>query len=100
MKTMRMLYDQTMEELDGVCEYSKCAMQYKTIDPDLSRTYLSLAKTEMEHAKTLHTMSQTKAASKYGKEPVDPMLMELWDEMENAKLDKMAEAKAYLDIAG
>lgn len=29
MKTMRKLYDQAMEELDGVIEYSKCAMCYK-----------------------------------------------------------------------
>lgn len=100
MKTMRKLYDQTMEELDGVMEYSKCAMCYKEMDPELSKMYVTMAKTEMEHAKTLHAASQKKAASKLGeKDSIDPRLMELWDEMEDAKLEKMAAAKACLDLA-
>lgn len=99
MKTMRKLYDQTMDELDGVCEYSQCAVKYKEIDPEMSKMYSSMAKTEMEHAKTLHAMSQKKAAAKMGVEDVDPQLMELWEEMEDAKIDKMAEARAYLDLA-
>lgn len=100
MKTMRKLYDQCMEELDGVMEYSKCSMSYAQTDPELSKTYLTMAKTEMEHAKTLHMMSQKKASSKMGeKDTIDPMLMELWEEMECAKLDKMGLAKACLDNA-
>lgn len=99
MKTMRKLYDYTMEELDGVMDYSKCAMHYAQSDPELSKMYLSMAKIEMEHAKALHVMSQKKAASKIGEEDVDPRLMELWEEMEEAKLDKMALAKACLDNA-
>jgi rubrerythrin len=54
---MRKLYDQTMEELDGVMEYSKCAMRYKEMDPELSKMYVTMAKAEMEHAKTLHAAS-------------------------------------------
>ena len=102
MKTMRKLYDQTMEELDGVCEYSKCSIMYKEMDPELSKIYASMAKMEMEHAKTLHSMSQKKATHAMAdpeRETVDPRLMELWNEMETAKLDRMAEAKAYLDLA-
>ena len=96
---MRKLYDYAMEELDGVMDYSKCAMHYAQSDPELSKMYLGMAKTEMEHAKTLHAMSQKKAASKIGVEDVDPRLMELWEEMEDAKLEKMAMAKACLDNA-
>ena len=97
---MRKLYDQCLEELDGVMEYSKCSMSYAQIDPELSKMYLSMAKAEMEHARSLHTASQKKASSKMGdKETIDPMLMELWEEMECAKLDKMAMAKACLDNA-
>lgn len=99
MKTMRKLYDQAMEELDGVMEYSECSMMYAQIDPELSKLYLGMAKTEMEHAKQLHAMSQKKAAAKMGTEEIDPMLMELWEEMEKAKLDKMSLAKACLDNA-
>lgn len=99
MKTMRKLYDQTMEELDGVMEYSQCAMMHAQTDPELSKLYLNLAKTEMEHAKQLHAMSQKKAASKMDTETIDPMLMELWEEMEQCKIDKMGLAKACLDNA-
>lgn len=94
MKIMRKLYDQTMEELDGVIEYSNCANSCHE-HPELSKVYLSMAKQELEHAQTLHNMSKKIAESKLG-EKVDPMLMELWEEMEQAKIDKMALAKAYL----
>ena len=100
MKTMRKLYDQCMEELDGVMEYSKCAMTYSQMDPELSKMYLGLAKTEMEHAKALHAMSERKSAAKMGeRDTIDPRLMELWEEMESAKIDKMTLAKACLDNA-
>ena len=100
MKTMRMLYDQAMEELDGVIEYSTCSMKYKELDYDLSKMYSSMAKAEMEHAKSLHNVSQRLASEKMGdKDSIDPRLMELWEEMESAKLDKMAKAQSYLTLA-
>lgn len=99
MKTMRKLYDQCMEEIEGVKEYSKCSMHYKETDQELARMYLSMAKAEMEHAKALHSASQKRAAAKKDSEEIDPMLMELWQEMESEKLDCMAKAKAYLDLA-
>lgn len=98
MKTMRKLYDQTMEELDGVIEYSNCATYYKMNDPDLSKMYLNMAKQELEHALTLHNMSKRLASLKMG-EKVDSMLMELWEEMEQCKIDKIALAKAYITNA-
>lgn len=97
MKIMRKLYDQTMEELDGVIEYSNCANSCHD-NPDLSKMYVNMAKQELEHAQTLHNMSKRLAESKIG-ENVDPMLMELWEEMEQAKIDKMALAKAYVTNA-
>jgi len=100
MKTMRKLYDQCMEELDGVMEYSKCSMSYAQVDPEMSKMYLGMAKAELEHAKALHAMSQKKAAAAMGdKDTIDSRLMELWEEMEQAKLDKMALARACLDNA-
>lgn len=75
MKTMRKLYDQTMEELDGVIEYANCSTAHRD-NPDLSKIYLSMAKQELEHAQTLHNVSKKLAESKIG-EQVDPMLMEL-----------------------
>lgn len=95
MKTMRKLYDQCMEELDGVIEYSKCATFYHS-KPELFKMYVSMAKQEMEHAQNLHNMSKKLSESKIGSENIDPRLMELWEEMEQAKIDKMALAKAYL----
>ena len=96
MKVMRKLYDQCMEELDGVIEYSKCASFYHN-KPELSKMYIGMAKQELEHAQTLHNMSKKLAETKIGSENIDPRLMELWEEMEQAKIDKMALAKAYLD---
>lgn len=98
MKTMRMLYDQCMEELDGVMEYSKCAMMH-TDDPDISKMYQEMAKQEWDHANKLHNQSKRLSESKLGTEEIDPRLMELWEEMEMCKIDKMALAKASLDNA-
>ena len=99
MKVMRMLYDQCMEELEGAICYAKCATEYAQMDPEMSKMYLSMAKTELDHAKALHSAAQKKATSKMGKEDIDPRLMELWEEMESVKIDKMAMAKAYVDNA-
>ncbi len=93
MKIMRKLYDQAMEELDGVIEYSNCATSCHYTD--LSKMYINMATQELEHAQMLHNMSKKLAESKIG-EDVDPRLMELWEEMEQAKIDKMALAKAYV----
>ena len=95
MKTMRKLYDQCIEELDGVIEYSKCATFYHN-KPELYKMYVNMAKQELEHAQNLHNMSKKLSESKIGSENIDPRLMELWEEMEQAKIDKMALAKAYL----
>ena len=97
MKIMRKLYDQTMEELDGVIDYSNCAISCHD-HPELSKMYINMAKQELEHAQGLHNMSKKLAESKLG-ETVDPMLMELWEEMEQAKINKMALAKAYITNA-
>jgi len=75
MKIMRKLYDQSMEELDGVIEYSNCATSCRD-NSDLSKMYINMAKQELEHAQMLHNMSKKLAESKIG-ENVDPMLMEL-----------------------
>ena len=98
MKTMRKLYDQCMEELDGVIEYSKCAIMHLN-EPDMYKMYINMAKQEMEHAQTLNTMSKKLSNAKIGSEKIDPRLMELWEEMEDVKIDKMALAKAHLDNA-
>ena len=99
MKTMRKLYDFTMEELDGVVCYSECSMHYAKKDPELAKMYYRMAEQEMEHAKTLHDASKRLSNEKLGTEDIDPRLMELWEEMEHVKLEKMATAKAWLDNA-
>ena len=99
MKVMRKLYDQCMEELDGVMEYSECSMRLANHDNDLARMYYNMAKQEMEHASTLHEASKRLSASKMGTEDIDPRLMELWEEMEHCKIKKMGMAKACLDNA-
>ena len=98
MKTMRKLYDQCMEELDGVMEYSKCAMMHSS-DPDISKMYQEMARQEWEHAERLHNQSKRLSQSKLGTEDIDPRLMELWEEMEACKVDKMGLARACLDNA-
>ena len=46
MKVMRKLYDQCMEELEGVIEYTNCATACR--NPDLSKMYIGMAKQELE----------------------------------------------------
>ena len=94
MKIMRKLYDQCMEELDGVIEYCNCATSCRN-NADLFKMYMNIAKQELEHAQLLHNTSKKLADQKIGEE-VDPRLMELWEEMEQTKIDKMALAKAYI----
>ena len=96
---MRKLYDQCMEELDGVMSYAKCASMYSGKDDELAKMYISMAKQEMEHARELHAQSKRLSQSKVNTENVDSRLMELWEEMECAKIDKMGLAKACLDNA-
>lgn len=98
MKTMRKLYDQCLEELHGIIEYSKCADMHFN-QPEIYKMYISIAKQEMEHAQMLNNMSKKLAEAKMGSESIDPRLMELWEEMDQAKIDKMALAKAYLENA-
>lgn len=97
MKTMRKLYDQCMEELDSAIEYSNCATANRS-NPDLAKVYITMAKQELEHGQVLHNMSKKLAEQKMT-EAVDPMLMELWQEMEQCKIDKMALARAYVTNA-
>ena len=94
---MRKLYDQCMEELNGVIEYSNCATSCRN-NADLFKLYMNIAKQELEHAQLLHNMSKKLAEQKIGEE-VDHRLMELWEEMEQAKIDKMALARAYVTNA-
>ena len=99
MKTMRKLYDYTIDELNDVIKYAKCSMQYVSTDPELARMYYNLAKGEMDDAKNLHDASKRLSSAKLKTENVDPRLMELWEEMEERKIDLMGKAKAYLDNA-
>ena len=99
MKVMRKLWDQCMEELDGSMEYSRCAMMHASRHPEVSKMYLEMAKDELGHAQRLHEMSKELAKSKVGTEDVDPRLMELWEEMECAKIEKMGLARACYDTA-
>lgn len=48
--------DQICDEFDGATEYAKKAIENKVIYPDWSKTFSTMAETEMEHAKNLYEM--------------------------------------------
>ena len=54
MKIIKKLSKQLIDEVEGSEEYAKDALEYKGIDPELSRMYAELSKVEYGHVQRLH----------------------------------------------
>ena len=54
MKIIEKLTDMIDEELSDAKKYAKCALKYAEEFPELSQTFLTLAKEELHHKDLLH----------------------------------------------
>lgn len=96
---IKKLSEQICEELDGMEEYAKDAIEYKESDPDLSKMYYEMAKTEHEHMQKLHdqVVRKIREAETSGVE-IPQIMRILWKEKHEEIIEKAAKAKMYLDM--
>lgn len=87
------------DEVDGVLEYAKAAVFYKDKWPTLAATYNKLATTELQHVQLLHAEAAKLIQSAENKNIQYPQSMrDTWDKQHKEAIEKMAEAKKYLDM--
>lgn len=96
MSLMKKLLEQFDEEIEGVEEYSKCAIENKD-DPELFKMYSDMAVAELGHAKTLHQQIAKRTAEPIEPEDAVKALEEMWKDKNAEMVCKMATAKGYLD---
>ena len=70
---MLKIQDQMEDEMEGACEYIDCAYAWMDIDRDWADMYYQLAKVEMTHMETLHTMAVKEIKKIQGSEEYEVM---------------------------
>ena len=96
MKTIEQLSDYIEEEVDDAFKYAKCAIQHED-DPELARTYRTLANEELVHAMKLHEQV-ARLIKKYRDEHGEPpeKMMDRYEYMHERHMKKYADAKVLL----
>lgn len=99
MRIIKHLAEQIADEVDGMLEYAKDALEWRYTDPELSKVYYELAKVEYSHVDKLHAQVARKVeeAKKLSIQPTQEML-DKWDEIHKGMIARTAEAKSYLDM--
>lgn len=98
MLIMKML-DQFEEEIDGVEEYSRCAMELLNKDPEVASMYRDMARAEMDHARKLSMQLNRKVDSMPEEERAN-MLKEMWEHQKKTMVEDISKATACLDSLG
>lgn len=99
MRLIKRMGEQIEDEIGGVIEYAKDALEYKYSRPQLAEMYYKLANTEYGHVSTLHeaVVKLTEEANNKGL-AVPQAMIDKWDEKHRCIIEKMAEGKLYLDM--
>lgn len=99
MRIIKHLSDQILEEISGAEEYAKDALEYRVSDPELSKLYNELAKTEYMHIQKLHeqVLKKVEAAKKMGIEPPQEMLNS-WDARHRQLIEQLGRVKTFIDM--
>ena len=99
MRIIKHLAEQIADEVEGMCEYAKDALEWRYFDQELSKVYYELAKTEYTHVEKLHAQVARKIeeAKSQQIQPTEKMLAK-WEEIHKELIEKTAEAKMYLDM--
>ncbi len=96
MHSIEILYGGAMEEITSAKEYAEHAARYKEKDPELSKFFIGLANTELEHAKGFMSHVDRKVADIPER---DWRFDELIGMFKTALTRQMAEAKAAVELA-
>jgi ferritin len=99
MRIIKQLAHQINDEVCGALEYAKDAVEYKATHPRLAEQYHSMAQTEYKHANALHeyAVEEIKKTRESGITPPQKMLNK-WDSQHNELIEKLAEAKTYIEL--
>lgn len=99
MREIKELADFINNEVDGVTEYAKMALAYKTSRPALAATYNRIANTEYQHVQALHEEAAklAKEAEESGREYPQSM-RDKWDAEHKEVIGKMQVAKTFLQM--
>lgn len=98
MSVIHKLLEQMDDELSGAREYAQCALHLKDSDKELADTYVSLARTELEHYQKLYSQMariMTSHRSEHSEMPHE--LQEFYDWQRTKTMDDMAEVKVLVD---
>lgn len=98
MKIIKKVCAMIDEELEGACEYAKCAIKYKEDYPNLSKVLHSLSDDEMGHVNTLHS-EVVKLIENYRREHGEPpeAMMAVYDYIHEQQIEKANKVRMYQD---
>ena len=99
MRIIKKLAEQMDDEVQGMTDYIKDALDLKAIDPELSKMYYEMAKEEQKHMQRLHEQAERKIKETREKmgEPPQKMLNK-WEKEHRKFIEKAAEARMYLEM--
>lgn len=98
MRIIKELADMIDEELEGACNYIKCALKHKDEHPNLSKVFYELSLDEMGHVNKLHNevtrIIETQRREQG--EPPEAMLI-LYNYIHEKQIDKATKVRMYQD---
>ena len=97
MKIIEKLCDYIDEEICDAEKYAKCAHTHKEDHPDLSKTFINLAESELDHMNKLHGEVRSLISEyrrTYG-EPPEPMLA-VYNYLHEKSVDKAASVQELI----
>ncbi len=98
MSLMKKLMAQFDDEIEGVSEYVKCAMENKE-DPELYKMYNDMAMAELGHAKSIHAQIVKRTSEDPSPEDAVKALKDIWADKHSDMLEDLAKAKSYIEMS-
>ena len=98
MEIIKKLSGMIDDELEGACEYIKCALKYKEDQPNLSKTFYELSLEEMGHVNKLHS-EVTKLIENHRREHGEPpaTMLAVYDYIHEKHIEKATKIRLYQD---
>ena len=97
MKIIQNLSDMIDEEIVDARKYARCALEQRDLDPELARTFSTLADEELNHSNMLHNQV-VRIIKKYREENGEPPahMMTIYEYLHNRSIAKAAEVRLLL----
>lgn len=98
MKVVAELSRYIKDELSGVKEYAKMAMEYKTEYPELAEMFYNMANNENTHVKNIHTwlVKFVDKTKKEGMRPIPQGMLDVWAWEHRRMIEELNEAEMVL----